>query len=107
MGNIQRSNEEFSEIERVKFIGSEHEKMMHNIIMLNMKFIKHFKMNQRAAEWESQTVSFTDLIENMSLNDLSGIDISNLTNMLENFEMFGMDPNAMRNMLSNVYQSLT
>ena len=53
----------------------------------------------------------------MSLNDLSGIDISNLTNVLENFEMFGVDPNAMRNMLgmdpnamstmlSNFYQAL-
>jgi hypothetical protein len=117
LGNIQRSNDEFSEIERVKFIGSEHEKMVHNVIMLNMKLIKHFKMNQTAAEWESQTVSLTNLTGNMSLNDLSGIDISNLSSVLENFEMFGMEPNVVENMLgmdpndvktmlSNLYQEL-
>jgi hypothetical protein len=117
LGNIQRSNDEFSEIERVKFIGSEHEKMVHNVTMLNMKLIKHFKMNQTAAEWESQTVSLTNLTDKMSLNDLSGIDISNLSSVLENFELFGMDPNVIRNMfgvdpkdvntmLSNVYQGL-
>jgi hypothetical protein len=66
----------------VKFIGSEHEKMVHNLIMFNMKLIKHFKMNQTAADLESQTVSLTDLTENMSLNDLSGIDISNVSSSL-------------------------
>jgi hypothetical protein len=53
----------------------------------------------------------------MSLNDLSGIDISNLSSVLENFEMFGMEPNVVENMLgmdpndvktmlSNLYQEL-
>ena len=117
LGNIQRSNEEFSEIERVKFIGSEHGKMVHKVFIFIMKLIKHFKINQTAAEWESQQVDFTDLMENMSLNDLSGIDISDPINLLDNFEKFGVDPNAMRNMigmdsstmstmLSKLYQEL-
>ena len=97
LGNIQRSNEEFSEIERVKFIGSEYGKMGHKVTIFIMKLIKHFKINQTAAELESQPQSITDLIENISLNDLSGSDISDLINLLDNFEK--LDPNAMRNMI--------
>ena len=63
-----------------------------------MKLIKHFKMDPTAVEWESDTVIFTYL---------SGSDISNLTNVLDNLEMLGMDPNAMRTLLSNVYQART
>ena len=117
LGNIQRSNEEFSEIERVKFIGSEYEIIIHKVTMFIMKLIKLFRMNQTAAELESQPLSITDLIENISPNDLSGSDISDLINLLDNFENFGVDPNAMRNMigvdpstvstmLSNLYQEL-
>ena len=117
LGNIQRSNEEFSEIERVKFIGSEYEIMIHKVTMFIMKLIKLYRMNQTAAEWESKTVSITDLTENISPNDLSGSDISDLINLLDNFENFGVDPNFMRNMigmdsstmstmLSNIYQAL-
>jgi len=46
-------------------------------------------MNQTATDWESETVSFTDLIENMSPNDLSGSDISNFTNVLEILKYLG------------------
>ena len=117
LGNIQRSNEEFSEIERVKFIGSEYEIMIHKVTMFFMKLIKLFRMNQTAAEWESKTVSITDLMENRSLNDLSGSDFSDLRNVLENFKKFGVDPKVMRSMLgmdpsaistmlSNIYQAL-
>ena len=117
LGNIQRSNEEFSEIERVKFIGSEYEIMIHKVTMFIMKLIKLFRMNQTAAELESQPLSITDLMENISPNDLSGSDISDLINLLDNFENFGVDPNFMRNMigidsstmstmLSNIYQAL-
>jgi hypothetical protein len=46
-------------------------------------------MNQTAAELESQPLSITDLIENISPNDLSGSDISDLINLLEYFPILG------------------
>jgi len=101
LGNIQRSNEEFSNMERVQFIGSEHDKMQHKVIMLNMKLIKNFKMMQTNTDWENRTCRFSDLPEYMSEDNFSEVDISNITNVLENLEMFGMDPNAMSTMLSN------
>ena len=104
LGNIQHSNDEFSEMERVKCIGSEREKMQHNVIMFSMNLIKHFKMKQTNIDWENRTFRFSDLLEFMSQGDFNEVDISSITNVLENLEMFGMDPNAMSNMFSNFYQ---
>jgi len=46
LGNIQRSNEKFSEIERVEFIGSEPENIRHRVNMVTMKRIKQLIINQ-------------------------------------------------------------
>jgi hypothetical protein len=104
LGNTQRSNEEFSNMERVQCIGSEHEKMVHYLNMFNLKLIKLFKMRQTNTDWKNRTYSFSDLMENISEGDFSEVDISNVTNVLENLEMFGMDPNAMSNIISNLLQ---
>ena len=79
LGNILRSNVELSDLERVKFIGYEHEKIIHKLIMLSMKCTDHLIINQT--------------------------DISVFTNALEILEAVGLDPNGMRNMLSNIYQA--
>jgi PBP1b-binding outer membrane lipoprotein LpoB len=83
-------------MERVKCIGSEHETMQHNVIMFSMK--------QTNIDWENRTSRFSDLLEFMSQGDFNEVDISSITNVLENLEMFGMNPNAMSNMFSNFYQ---
>jgi hypothetical protein len=77
-------------MERVKFFGHENEIRAYKLLPSYMQIIKLFKMNQTAAEWESQPITLTDLSKNISLNDLSGIDMSNILSMLDNFEMFGM-----------------
>jgi hypothetical protein len=61
-------------------------------------------MRQTNTDWKNRTYSFSDLMENISEGDFSEVDISNVTNVLENFEMFGMDPNAMSNIISNLLQ---
>jgi hypothetical protein len=58
-------------MERVQCIGSEHEKMMHYVIMFNLKMIKLFKMRQTNTDWENKTYSFSDLMENISEGDVT------------------------------------
>jgi PBP1b-binding outer membrane lipoprotein LpoB len=69
-------------------------------------YVEYFPIlsDKTNTDWENKTYSFSDLMENISEGDFSEVDISNVTNVLENFEMFGMDPNAMSNIISNLLQ---
>jgi len=58
LGNIQRSIGEFSEIERMKCIGSEHEKIMHRLTMSKMKLITLFEMNQKSSRMGKRDSKF-------------------------------------------------
>jgi len=88
-------------MERVEFIGSEQENIRHRITMVIMKYINNLRINQAYTNLETEAIILTDLLENISLIDVSGMDISYLLNVPE------LDPIAIRNMLTHCDQSFT
>ena len=63
LGNIQRSNEEFSNMERVEFIGSEQENIRHRITMVIMKYINNLRINQTYTNLETEAINLTYILE--------------------------------------------
>jgi hypothetical protein len=82
----------------VEFIGCEEEIIKHRHTVFILKYISNLRINQTDTNLEPESILFTDLLENISLIDVSGMDISYLLNMPQ------LDPIDIRNMLTHSAQ---